>query len=136
MMKRVLKDFSIDKIKLIGYSLGSGLAARAAEKYEARELVLIAPYFKFDHLAQEKIFFIPKFLVKYKIPTVDFIRNLKRAKVTIVHGSKDSLIDVSNSVKLSKFLKDGDGFFIVDADHNDILNSFEFERILSEILSG
>lgn len=135
MMKRVLEDFDIDKIRLVGYSLGSGLAANIASKFDVRELVLVAPYFKFDELASSKVFFVPKFIVKYKIPTVSFLKEAKNTNISIIHGKFDDLVEVVNSHKLSKILKPTDKFYEIDAGHNDILYNAEFEQILEGILS-
>lgn len=135
MMRRVLEDFDISGIRLVGYSLGSGLATRIVGKFGAKELILVAPYFKFDELASSKVFFVPKFLVKYKIPAVSFIKEAKDAHISIIHGKFDELIDISNSYKLSKHLKPDDKFYEIEAGHNDILTDTEFERILEEILS-
>lgn len=135
MMRRALKDFNVQDITLIGYSLGSGLAASVAGKFGVKKLILVAPYFKFDELANSKIFFVPKFLVKYKIPTVSFIKEAKGADISIIHGKFDDLIDISNSYKLARHLKQDDKFYEIEAGHDDILVSAEFERILKEILS-
>ncbi|QKF91833.1 alpha/beta hydrolase [Campylobacter sp. CCUG 57310] len=135
MMKRVLEDFDIGKIRLVGYSLGSGLAANIASKFDVRELVLVAPYFKFDELASSKVFFVPKFIVKYKIPTVSFLKEAKNTNISIIHGKFDDLIEVLNSHKLAKILKPTDKFYEIDAGHNDILYNAEFEQILEGILS-
>lgn len=135
MMRRALEDFSAKDITLMGYSLGSGLATRIAGKFEVPRLILVAPYFKFDELASSKVFFVPKFIVKYKIPTVSFIKEAKDTDISIIHGKFDDLIDISNSYKLVKHLKQDDKFYEIEAGHNDILTGREFERILEEILS-
>ncbi|QKG29689.1 alpha/beta hydrolase [Campylobacter sp. RM16187] len=135
MMTRVLEKFNAKDITLVGYSLGSGLAANIASKFEVPKLVLVAPYFKFDELASSKVFFVPKFIVKYKIPTVSFINEAKNTQISIIHGKFDDLIEISNSYKLAKHLKPDDKFYKIEAGHNDILYNREFEQNLEEILS-
>lgn len=61
MMQLVLREYDAGEIAAVGYSVGSGLAARAAQKYGAKRLVLIAPYFGLEELAREKMPFVPKF---------------------------------------------------------------------------
>ena len=117
MTEYVLKDFTSEQIRVIGYSMGSGLAARAAQKFNLNNLILVAPYFKLAQLAQEKTMVVPQFLVKYKI-----------------HGMQDGLIGIDNSEKLSQYLKPNDKFFMVKANHNSVLSVPEFWAILRERL--
>lgn len=132
MMRYVLKDFKRDQIIPIGFSIGSGLAARVAQKFDTKELVLISPYFKFDELAKQKIPIVPKFLVRYKIPTANFVKDAKNTRVTIFHGKFDSLIDISHSHKLSQILKPNDAFYELEAEHNDMIDNKNFQDIMRE----
>ena len=134
MTEYVLKDFKPEQIRVIGYSMGSGLAAHAAQKFSLNNLILVAPYFKLAQLAQEKTMVVPQFLVKYKIPTVNFMNAAPQAKITLIHGMQDRLIGIDNSEKLSQYLKPNDKFFMVKADHNSVLSVPEFWAILRERL--
>ena len=99
MMEPVLREYYAGEIAVIGYSVGSGLAARTAQKYGAKRLVLIAPYFSLEDLAREKMPFVPKFLIKYKIPTFEFVGDFG-GPVTIFHGEHDQQIGVDKSRRL------------------------------------
>ena len=133
MMQWVLRDCDAGEIAVVGYSLGSGLAARAAQKYGAKRLILIAPYFSLEELAREKMPFVPKFLIKYKIPTFEFVGGFG-GPVTIFHGEYDELIGVDNSRRLLKFLKSGDKIYELNAGHNDILGLSELWEKLAQKL--
>ena len=133
MMQWVLRDCDAGEIAVVGYSLGSGLAARAAQKYGAKRLILIAPYFSLEELAREKMPFVPKFLIKYKIPTFEFVGDFG-GPVTIFHGEYDELIGVDNSRRLLKFLKSGDKIYELNAGHNDILSLSELWEKLAQKL--
>ena len=133
MMQWVLRDCDAGEIAVVGYSLGSGLAARAAQKYGAKRLILIAPYFSLEELAREKMPFVPKFLIKYKIPTFEFVGGFG-GPVTIFHGEYDELIGVDNSRRLLKFLKSGDKIYELNAGHNDILSLSELWEKLAQKL--
>ena len=133
MMQAVLREYDAGEVAAVGYSVGSGLAARAAQKYGAKLLVLIAPYFSLEELAREKIPFVPKFLIKYKIPTFEFVSGFG-GPVTIFHGEHDELIGVDNSRRLLKFLKPGDKIYELNAGHNDILGLSELWGKLGEKL--
>ena len=133
-MESVLREYDAGEVTAVGYSLGSGLAARAAQKYGAKRLVLIAPYFSLEDLAREKMPFVPKFLIKYKIPTFEFVGGFS-GPVTIFHGEHDELIGVDNSRRLLKFLKPGDKIYELNAGHNDILGLSELWKKLAQRLS-
>ncbi|MFC2427526.1 MAG: alpha/beta hydrolase [Campylobacter sp.] len=134
MMQLVLREYDAGEVTAVGYSVGSGLAARAALKYGAKRLVLIAPYFSLEEVAQEKMPFVPKFLIKYKIPTFEFVEGFS-GPVTIFHGEHDELIGVDNSRRLFKFLKPGDKIYELNAGHNDILGLSELWEKLAQRLS-
>ena len=134
MMQAVLREYDAGEIAAVGYSVGSGLAARAAQKYGAKRLVLIAPYFSLEELAREKMPFVPKFLIKYKIPTFEFVGGFS-GPVTIFHGEHDELIGVDNSRRLFKFLKPGDKIYELNAGHNDILGLSELWVKIAQRLS-
>ena len=134
MMQLVLREYDAGEVAAVGYSVGSGLAARAALKYGAKRLVLIAPYFSLEELAQEKMPFVPKFLIKYKIPTFEFVGGFG-GPVTIFHGEHDELIGVDNSRRLLRFLKPGDKIYELNAGHNDILGLSELWEKLAQRLS-
>ena len=133
MMEPVLREYDAGEVAVVGYSVGSGLAARAAQKYGAKQLVLIAPYFSLEELAREKMPFVPKFLIKYKIHTFEFVGDFG-GPVTIFHGEHDELIGVDNSRRLLKFLKPGDKIYELNAGHNDILGLSEFWEKLAQKL--
>ena len=134
MMQAVLREYDAGEVAAVGYSVGSGLAARAAQKYGAKRLVLIAPYFSLEELAREKMPFVPKFLIKYKIPTFEFVEGFS-GPVTIFHGEHDELIGVDNSRRLLKFLKPGDKIYELNAGHNDILGLSELWEKLAQRLN-
>ena len=133
MMRLVLEEYDAGEVAAVGYSVGSGLAAREALKYGAKRLVLIAPYFSLEELAREKMPFVPKFLIKYKIPTFEFVGGFG-GPVTIFHGEHDELIGVDNSRRLFKFLKPGDKIYELNAGHNDILGLSELWEKLAQRL--
>ena len=122
MSRYVFEQHSPSKLAMIGYSIGSGIAAQQAAKWDAARLILLAPYFSFERLAHEKIPFVPKFLIRYKIPTAEFLQAARGTQITLIHGSADELIPVQHSNDLAGSLKTGDLFYeILDAPHNGLL---------------
>lgn len=120
---------------MIGYSIGSGIAAQQAAKWDAARLILLAPYFSFERLAHEKIPFVPKFLIRYKIPTAEFLQAARGTQITLIHGAADELIPVHHSYDLAGSLKAGDLFYeIPNARHNGLLAMPGIWEILKERL--
>ena len=135
MSRYVLAQHPPRKLAMIGYSIGSGIAAQQAAKWNAARLILLAPYFSFERLAHEKIPFVPKFLIRYKIPTAEFLQAARSTQITLIHGAADELIPVHHSYDLAGFLKAGDLFYeIPDAPHNGLLAMPEIWEILKERL--
>lgn len=135
MSRYVLAQHPPRKLAMIGYSIGSGIAAQQAAKWDAARLILLAPYFSFERLAHEKIPFVPKFLIRYKIPTAEFLQAARSTQITLIHGSADELIPVQHSNDLAGFLKAGDLFYeILDAPHNGLLEMPGTWEILKERL--
>lgn len=122
MSRYVLEQHSPKRLAMIGYSIGSGIAAQQTAKWDAARLILLAPYFSFEWLAHEKIPFVPKFLIRYKIPTAEFLQAARGTQITLIHGAADELIPVHHSYDLAGSLKAGDLFYeIAAAPHNGLL---------------
>ena len=135
MSSYVLAQHSPKKLAMIGYSIGSGIAAQQAAKWDAARLILLAPYFSFERLAHEKIPFVPKFLIRYKIPTAEFLQAARSTQITLIHGAADELIPVHHSYDLAGSLKAGDLFYeIAAAPHNGLLAMPGIWKILKERL--
>ena len=135
MSRYVLAQHSPSKLAMIGYSIGSGIAAQQAAKWDAARLILLAPYFSFERLAHEKIPFVPKFLIRYKIPTAEFLQAARGTQITLIHGNADELIPVQHCRDLAGSLKAGDLFYeIAAAPHNGLLAMPEIWEILKERL--
>ena len=122
MSRYVLAQHSSKRLAMIGYSIGSGIAAQQAAKWDAARLILLAPYFSFERLVHEKIPFVPKFLIRYKIPTAEFLPAARGTQITLIHGAADELIPVHHSYDLAGSLKASDLFYeIAAAPHNGLL---------------
>lgn len=135
MSRYVLAQHSPKKLAMIGYSIGSGIAAQQAAKWDAARLILLAPYFSLERLAHEKIPFMPKFLIRYKISTAEFLQAARGTQITLIHGAADELIPVQHCRDLAGFLKAGDLFYeIAAAPHNGLLEMLGIWEILKASL--
>lgn len=128
-------DYDEKDIVLIGYSLGTGVAARIAAEYSPGTLILVAPYYSLNSLALRKFPFIPRFLFKYPFKTNEQLP-LVKARILIFHGKDDMVIPSSNSEKLYKmFPKRIEMTLIENCDHNDVIGHEIYLNSMRSILN-
>ena len=99
------EEYPENKIILLGYSIGSGLAAKLASENHAHQLILEAPYYSLTDLMRHKYPFLPTFLLSYKMETNHYLKKCQMP-ITIFHGTKDGAIYYGSSLKLKQELKE------------------------------
>lgn len=111
-----------DQIVILGYSLGSGIAAYVASKNNPKKVILNAPYYSWKTLVSEEIAPpIPRFLIRYDIPTYQFIKKVK-CPILIFYGTRDFLIHPDTNAKKLQALNPNNItlFPITDGGHNGL----------------
>ncbi|RFS26342.1 alpha/beta fold hydrolase [Chitinophaga silvatica] len=124
-----------DKITVLGYSLGTGLAANLVSKNHPKQLILLAPYYSFSQMAKEHFPFLPKALIRYHFPTWEYLKQIK-APVTVFHGDIDEVINCSNSTELLKpYLKQEDHLYVLrNQQHDGITDNISYLGFLQQLL--
>ncbi|WP_029904544.1 alpha/beta hydrolase [Prevotella sp. 10(H)] len=129
------KSYEEDKIIVLGYSIGTGLAAKVASENSPQMLILQAPYYSLTNVIKSICPIIPDFTIRYKLETYKFILKCKMP-IVIFHGDKDNVIDYSNSLKLKPLLKDTDRLITLSGEgHNNITENQEYRRVLTGLLN-
>lgn len=141
--EQILKDVKIifDKITkqydnkiIIGYSIGTGIAADLASKEKAKVLILQAPYDNFLSFTESKAPYFPNSFKKFQFETDKCFPKIKYP-IYIFHGNKDQLIPIENSFRLKKMFKPTDSLFILDnQEHNGINENMDYQDKLKNIL--
>jgi alpha-beta hydrolase superfamily lysophospholipase len=127
--------YSEDKILVLGYSVGSGPAAKIASTNKPRLLILQAPYFSMIDMMRHTYPIIPTFILKYKFKTNEYIRNCKMP-IVIFHGDQDEVIYYNSSVKLKKLLKETDTLVTLYGQaHNGMTDNPEYLAAMKRILA-
>ncbi len=91
--------YSQDKIVVIGFSIGTGMAAKITQNNKPKQLILQAPYYNLGKVMTDNFLFVPNFLLKYKLETAKYLENCM-TPITIFHGNADETIYYSNSQQI------------------------------------
>lgn len=131
---RMIKRYDRNKVVIIGYSIGTGLATYLASIENPKKLILQAPYYNFIEFSRGRVPFIPGFLKKFKFETDKNILKVK-SPIYIFHGNKDRVISYDNSIRLQKLLKPTDKVIILDGqNHLNMNENSDFQEELKVIL--
>ena len=122
------------KIIVLGYSIGTGLAAKVASTNHPKMLILQAPYYSLTDMMRSQFPVVPTFLLKYKFETNKYIIDCKMP-VVIFHGYNDELINYESSLRLKKLMKRTDTLFILDKqEHNGMTDNPDYKYELRKLL--
>jgi len=122
--KYLLKSYDEEDIVIYGRSLGSGIATRIASWNNPRMLILDSPYYSFYHHIKRYAFILPlKIILRYQIRTDQFIKKVE-APIHILHGNKDRLIPLKNSLKLKKLRQEDIKITVIHGGGHNNLPSF------------
>ena len=129
------KRYDEEKITVLGYSIGTGPAARLASANSPEMLILQAPYYSMKDLMKHIYPIIPTFILKYNFETYKYIGNCEMP-ITIFHGEKDEIIYYGSSIKLSKLLKNGDKFITLKGQgHNGMTYNPDYRNEIKKLLA-
>ncbi len=95
------KYYEEQKIIIVGYSLGSGMASYLAAKNDPQQLVLLAPYLSLVDMKDRILPIIPDFVVKYSLDNYRYLSSV-RCPTTLFHGSRDEVIPFDSSEQLQQ----------------------------------
>jgi hypothetical protein len=130
----LMKRYDAAKTIIIGYSIGTGIAAYLASEKQPNALFLLAPYYNFTEFTSGRVPFFPDALKKFSFETNKYVVKTK-APVYIFHGKQDQLISYENAILLQKLFKPKDSLFSLENQgHVGINDNFEFQQKLSALL--
>ena len=128
------KKYAEDKIIVLGYSIGTGLASKIASTNNPKLLILQAPYYNLTDMMKQRFSFIPTFILKYKFATNEYLKNCKMP-VVIFHGNSDEVIYYGSSLKLKEEFKKQDTLITLNGQgHNGMTDNEEYKMELTKIL--
>lgn len=119
---------------IIGYSIGTGIAASLASSRKNAMLILKAPYDNFLKYSDARAPYFPDFLKKFAFETDAYLATIK-TPIYIFHGNNDRLIPLENSIRLKKLLKPTDSLFVLkNQEHIGINVNAEYQKKLGTLL--
>ena len=128
------KRYNENEITILGYSIGTGMAAKLASTNTPKRLILQAPYYSLTDMMKHTYPIVPTFLLKYKFKTNEYLKECKMP-ITIFHGDKDGVIYYGSSVKLQKEYKKQDTLITLEGQgHNGITDNEDYKREMKRIL--
>lgn len=132
--KELSKKYNENNIIVLGYSIGTGPAAKIATTNHPKLLILQAPYASLTDMMKHRFPIIPTFLLKYKLATNEYIKNCKTPIIDF-HGDQDKVIPYEESLKLKPFFKPLDTLITLTGQgHNGMGNNSEYQKEIVRIL--
>lgn len=123
------------EIIILGYSIGTGMAAKLSSSNNPSLLILQAPYYSLIDMMRNLYPFAPTLLLKYQFTTSDYLKQCKMP-VVIFHGDDDQVIPYSHSLKLETQFKPQDTLIVIkNQDHNGITQNTDYNSALVKILN-
>ena len=130
----VVKKYDQSRTIVLGYSIGTGAAARLAATHQPRLLILQAPYFNLTDLVKQHFRVIPSFLLKYTF-RINAVLPACTMPVVIFHGDQDNVIDYSSSLKLKNLFKPADTLITLHGQgHNGMSGNPDYLLAIQKIL--
>ena len=132
--KKMLEEYNEEDIVVLGYSIGSGVAAQVAAVNNPRELILWTPYYSIMDMKDAEYWFIPDFLVRYPLRTDLAIQEIEEP-ISIFYAGEDERLPVDRAIRLNEFLDENDEYFILkDQPHEQMFNNPVLIKKMKEIL--
>lgn len=128
------KEYKEDSIVIIGYSIGTGLAANLAGGNRPKLLILQAPYYSLTNMMGQRYPFIPTFLLNYKLETVEYLKSCT-SPVVLFHGDADDVIPYASSVRLKEECKAVDTLITLHGQgHNGMTDNPQYTEAIQLLL--
>lgn len=123
------------RIIVLGYSIGTGPAAKIASTNKPRLLILQTPYYSLTDLMRRIYPILPTFILKYKLETNEHIKNCAMP-IVIFHGDQDEVIYYNSSIKLQALMKRTDRLITLRGQsHNGMTDNPEYRDQIKRILA-
>jgi uncharacterized protein len=122
-------------IVVVGFSLGSGVAAYLAQHRSVAGLILVTPFDSLEALARDLYWWAPVGpLLRHHMPTIEFVRGSPTPTALII-AKHDAVVPARRSAALRPVIKNLVLDRTIDAGHNDIYDHPDFAAAMREALA-
>ena len=129
------KEYEEDDIIVLGYSLGSGVAAQVAAANDPQELVIWTPYYSMVDMKDSEYWFLPDFLVRYPLRSDLALQQIDEP-ITIFYAEEDERLPVERAIKLNQYLDENDEYIMLEGQgHNGVFHNSELKEKMAEIMA-
>jgi pimeloyl-ACP methyl ester carboxylesterase len=131
----MIKPMISAKVVVVGFSIGSGVAAHLARERSVDGVILVTPIDSLEQLARQHYGWLPiKLLLRHHMSPLEDLREVT-APVVLIAGERDTIIPGQRTAPLRKAAPN----LIMDktiagAGHNDIYSNPEFVRAMRQAL--
>lgn len=129
---RVKRDYNEENIIIVGYSIGTGIAAKLASDNNPSMLVLQAPYYSMLDMMKRRYAYVPTFILDYTLNTNAYLKNTD-VPVHLFHGKDDIVIPLASSKLLAKDL-DLPLYVIKNQGHSGLTGNEEVIEKMKELV--
>jgi len=123
------------KVVVVGFSIGSGVAAHLARERSIEGVILVTPFHTLEQLARQHYGWLPiKLLLRHHMSPLEDLREVT-APVVLIAGERDTIIPGQRTAPLRKAART----LIMEktipgAGHNDIYSNPQFVRTMQQAL--
>jgi len=127
--------YNENNIIVLGYSIGTGFAAKLASQNNPCLLILQAPYYSLSDMMRHTYPFVPTFMLKYKLKTNEYLKTCN-IPIVLFHGTNDEVIYYQSSVKIHEEFKSKTTLIsLAEQDHGGITDNLVYKAKLASILA-
>ena len=122
------------KFSVMGFSIGSSVAAFVASKIEVKNLFLIGAFESVFSLFRAKAPLLPSFLIRYRFDTALHV-SVVEAKSYLLSSKDDEIVPIENFYNLKKRIKNLVEYKeLTSYNHDEILFSQETQDLVKRVL--
>ena len=119
---------------LAGESIGTGPASYHASLTQPNTIILMAPFTRMSDVARKHYGIYPiKLLLRNEYDNERWLQSTS-SNILIIHGSKDDVVPIKLSKKLSQNIKNAKHITIDGAGHNDLYDYEETWKSIQNFL--
>lgn len=133
--KSILTKYSVEKVYIVGRSLGSGVACYVASKEKGVKLCLVTPYDSILSLAKRNYPFLwVDLLLKHSFRSDLWVNEIEK-QITVIAALNDRIIPMEHTEKLIENMnKKPISHKIKDADHNNLIYLKDYKNAIRYFL--